>query len=167
MKGLKVNMISCVLLVVVLVLVIVCCAKQTKEDFGSLTLPQRVLATTMICPGIEWNNNKNQVKDRDRRRYINCLAEWLLKKGMQKLEAGKVEEAKLFNVQNMGKCLQDGGVNMKGNYPETSKGTWGDRALNGNISIRTHSPSQYSINPYEVKGWRRRSTIECLENLIP
>ena len=172
MKGLKVNMISCVLLVVVLVLVIVCCAKQTNEEFKDKEF------ATEICPvygepGIGWNRKKNRVKNGSRRKYINCLARWLLDKGRKDFKAGT--GGGVSNVQNMGKCLYEGGVNMKGEYPggidngDDSIGgaSFGKGLINYHINIRSAATQGRGINPKGVKNSERRSTIECLEDLIP
>ena len=73
-----------------------------------------MLVATEICPGIGWNNYNNQVIDGHRRIYIKCLADWLLKKG--KVDKYIKDSEYRLNVQKMGKCLHDGGVNMKGYY---------------------------------------------------
>lgn len=162
MKGLKVDMVSCVLLIVVLVLVIVCCAKQTKEDFGSLTLPQLVLVAKEICPGVKWNSKKNQVKNTNKwkRYYIYCLARWL----------GDVSRHGENKAQQMGKCLSNGGVNMKGYFPNKDGKTFSTKLGLNNIRIEQKNYDGISntvIATDSLPSKNQRSTINCLENLIP
>ena len=72
----------------------------------------------------------------------------------------------------MGQCLQDAGVNMKGNFPGSGENTFAHRLRRGNIrftgegSFYDWGDSPYVINTDSVQNDKRRSLIACLDDKV-
>ena len=116
------------------------------SSLGSVVYVESAAAGPSVPCDVKWNNNKNQVKDKHRRKYIGCLIVALHEKTTP---AGATKSLAEYISDLSGGCITYGEAKMR-------------RLVNRASEYVAANAFIYFISDY-VADKNRRSVIACLE----